>query len=184
MSFHEKNHRLFLMVAVFLMALNFWVSDVKANTQKPIGEIGADNSDLKDLVTQYLIYYIKLKTDFPVVKTDVDVITMNANKGEDKMSITVKGLSISSNNILSEPMRAILSLEVEVINNVGEVIYLDTKQGEYDLLVYSLMQSEQIRMLTETTVKNALKNFLNDPALRKIMVKYKYGALGSIVSLL
>ena len=142
-------------------------------------------NNLRDMVTEYLVHYIDLKAGLKVEKTESPEggIELISSKDDEKVILTVKGVELSSSDILSQPVKAVLSLELRLIDKKGNITYRETMSGGHEALIDSFMKSGAKELIADLLVKEALKQFVNDPAFRKIMAKYKYGTLGSIVSI-
>ena len=154
---------------------------------EPVESHGIDRpvESFRDLVASYLIHYIGLKADLELERNGEpqEIIELVSNKESEKVILSVRGLSVSSPDILRQPVRAELVLELKVMNEKGTVKYEGEKTGAYEALIDVLMDSEAKERIADSLVKDALKQFVNDHEFRKIMAKHKYGALGSVVSL-
>ncbi len=161
------------------------VPQVMTEKVKESQEIIPTDNSLRDMVTRYLVHYIGLKTGLEVERNEDQqgIIELVSSKDSEKVILRVRGLELSSPDILSRPVKAALVLELRVINEKGVLKYEGKKSGGYEVLIDSFMESEAKERIADFLVKDALKQFVNDPEFRKIMAKHKYGTLGSIVSI-
>lgn len=158
----------------------------KKEMQTPVFvDRSTQKSDLPDLITHYLVHYINLKAGLNVERLQSVPLELIANddKKEESIFLRVGKLRIVSNDALLEPLVADLTLELKVLDKNGAQIYQVMVTGHHENPVAFPDGEGTVRSLTEGVVKDTLKRLIQDPELKKIIAKYKYGTLGSIASL-
>lgn len=145
-------------------------------------------TNLPDLITHYLVYYINLKAGLNVERLHKDQLvplelTASNDKKEESVFLRVSKFRISTDDALFKPLVANLTLELEVLDKNGAQIYQTTVTGHHENPTAMPVLEETARSLAEGVVKDTLKRLIQDPELKKIIAKYKYGTLGSIASM-
>lgn len=147
-----------------------------------------DKIEIADLLTHYLVHYINLKAGLSVERLHRDqsipleLIARN-DKSEEIVFLRVSKLRIASDDAFLKPLEAELTLELTVIDKKGMEVYRRTFVGRHTNDAVFMILENGASKLAEGVVKDALKQFIRDPELKKIIAKYKYGAIGSVVAI-
>lgn len=158
---------------------------VKSEPLEETQEVPAAVESFRDLVTNLLVHYVSLKSGLKLEGNEVqkEGIELVSSKDSDRVVLIVDALELSSQDVLSQPVRAELTLVLKVINEKGDIKYEGRKSGAHESFIDGFMETDAKKRVADILVKDALKQFVNDPEFKKIMAKHKYGTLGSIVSI-
>ncbi len=179
-------------LVLFLFIAAGCASSISSKQKKPtlvlLNGSPSEKTNLSDLLTHYLIHYINLKAGLNVERVHKDQTTpleliASQDKKEESVFLRVNKFRIFSDDALFKPLAADLTLELEVLDKNGAQIYRTMVTGHHENPAVIPVLEETARSLAEGVVKDTLKRLIQDPELKKIIAKYKYGTLGSIASI-
>lgn len=158
---------------------------VEKEPLEKVQEIHASAESFRDLITKYLVHYVRLKSGLKLEGNDLQTerIELVSSKDNERVILRVDGLELSSRDVLTHPVSAKLTLKLKVIGEMGVIKYEGRKSGAHESFIDRFMEADAKKRVADILVKDALKQFVNDPEFKKIMAKHKYGTLGSIVSI-
>ncbi|HOW59106.1 MAG TPA: hypothetical protein PLO78_05205 [Candidatus Omnitrophota bacterium] len=145
-------------------------------------------TDLSELVAHYLIYYIDAKAGLRLEriraeKSKTIELAAEKSKKEESVFLRVGKFRIFSEDALLKPLEADLTLEVRALDKDGAEIYRKIVDGHHANQNAFAVLEESADDLAKGAVKDALMRLDEDPELKKIIAKYKYGTLGAIASI-
>ncbi len=157
-----------------------------------IGMIGAaavivKKSDLADLVGNRLIRYINEKIGLDVERvqlneTDSIKLITTRKKMKGVIILKIKSLSIFAAGALTHPIEAKMILELTVLDETGQKVYQRIANGHHKQQVTIPITEETTKALVESVIKTALRQYGEDPDLKKIIAKFKYGTIGGVIA--
>lgn len=157
-----------------------------------IGAIGATTifvrkSELVNLVSNHLIRYLNEKVGLDVervqtIETDSIQLTATKKKAEGVILLRIKSLRMFSLDALLDPVQTDLTLELIVFDERGEAIYRRAVTGRHEKRIGISVVEKSAGELVESVVKETLRQYLRDRDLRRIIARFKYGALGGAIA--
>ncbi len=144
-------------------------------------------SDLTDLVGDRLIRYINEKVGLDVVRVqlnETDSIKLITTKKKMKgvIILKIKSLRIFAADALAHLIEAEMILELTVLDEVGQKIYQRTASGQHKQQAITPITEETTKVIVESVTKTALRQYSEDSDLKKIIAKFKYGAIGGVIT--
>lgn len=157
-----------------------------------IGTIGATTIFVKkgglvNLVSNHLVRYINEKVGLNVERVEVsetDSIKLIATKKkiEGVILLRIKSLRMFSVDALLDPVQTNLTLELVVFDEAGREIYRRVATGHHEKRIGVSVVEKSAGELVESVVKETLRQYLRDPDLRRIIARFKYGAVGGAIA--
>lgn len=157
-----------------------------------IGTIGATTievkkSELTNLVSNHLIRYINEKIGLNVERVEVsdsDSIKLIASKKkvEGIIILRIKSLRMFSLDALLQPVEVDLTLELSVFEEGGQELYRRVITGHHEKRIGISIVEKATGEIVEAAIKDTLRQYAKDPDLKRIIARFKYGAVGGAMA--
>ena len=138
-------------------------------------------------VGNYLIDYIHHETGLRVERieineTDSIKLVATKNKASGVIILKIRTLEIMSLGESKKSMQADAVFELTVFDEHGAEIYRRTVKEHYEKQTTRQISEQPIMEFAESVVKNTLKQYLKDPDLKRVIARFKYGAIGGVIA--
>ncbi len=155
-------------------------TDMTAPWKGKIGEF-----KLTDYIAARLIEKISRKTDLQVrcialAEPNTIQLTLVDGDQDGTMIMRIKGLSLQSSDFLSGPLDTVLTLELILTDGQKNITYSRMVRGKHQMLLGELQKENGLMSLIEVATENALSQYAEDPELKKMIAKLKYGVMGNL----
>ena len=152
-----------------------------------IRSITVRKTDLTELVSRYLLHYIHEKIGLNAERiqmNEADSVKLAAtkNKVNGIIILKIKELKIFAPDARLQATEVNLMLELTVFDDSGHEIYRRTVKRRYEKNADAFVAELNTDKFIEAAMKDALKQYVEDPALRKIIAKFKYGTVGGVIA--
>jgi len=139
------------------------------------------------LVSNYLIDYINNETGLraeriEINETDSIKLVATRNKVSGVIVLKIKALEIIFSSESQKSVQADAALELIVFDENGVEIYRRTVKEHYKKQIGLPVSEQSVSELVESVVKNTLKQYLKDPDLKRVIARFKYGAIGAFIA--
>lgn len=144
-------------------------------------------TSVAERVSYYLNHYISLKTGIALERTgsaENGAVRLTAydGKSEERVFLEVQRFGITAEDAVLKPLAADLAVEVLVLDRNGSEIYRRKVERRYRSPKVFGYVEESIEDIAAGAAAEVLNEFAQDPELKRIIARQKYGVLGSIAT--